>query len=59
MSFNFIFMLTANDRTVPEARQRLEEVLAGYHCLKPLRCFRVYSLNALHSRILFNEGYFT
>ncbi|MGI9524538.1 MAG: methylglyoxal synthase [Hyphomicrobiaceae bacterium] len=29
MSFNFIFMLTANDRTVPDARQRLEDVLAG------------------------------
>lgn len=29
MSFNFIFMLTANDSTVPDARQRLDEVLAG------------------------------
>ena len=29
MSFNFIFMLTSNDRTVPDARQRLDEVLAG------------------------------
>ncbi len=29
MSFNFIFMLTAQDRTVPDARARLEEVLAG------------------------------
>ena len=29
MSFNFIFMLTANDRTVPDARKRLDEVLAG------------------------------
>lgn len=29
MSFNFIFMLTANDSTVPDARKRLDEVLAG------------------------------
>jgi methylglyoxal synthase len=29
MSFNFIFMLTANDSTVPDARARLPEVLAG------------------------------
>lgn len=29
MSFDFIFMLTSNDRTVPDARARLEEVLAG------------------------------
>ncbi len=29
MSFNFIFMLTANDSTVPDARARLDEVLAG------------------------------
>lgn len=29
MGFNFIFMLTANDSTVPDARTRLEEVLAG------------------------------
>ena len=29
MAFHFIFMLTANDRTVPDARARLEEVLAG------------------------------
>jgi methylglyoxal synthase len=29
MSFNFIFMLTAQDRTIPDARARLKEVLAG------------------------------
>jgi methylglyoxal synthase len=29
MSFDFIFMLTANDSTVPDARDRLREVLAG------------------------------
>ena len=29
MSFDFIFMLTANDATVPDARARLSEVLAG------------------------------
>jgi len=29
MSFNFIFMLTENDRTVADARRRLDEVLAG------------------------------
>ncbi len=29
MSFDFIFMLTSNDRTVADARKRLEEVLAG------------------------------
>lgn len=29
MSFNFIFMLTAQDRTIPDARNRLPEVLAG------------------------------
>ncbi len=29
MSFNFIFMLTENDRTIGDARQRLAEVLAG------------------------------
>ena len=29
MSFNFIFMLTENDRTVADARKRLDEVLAG------------------------------
>ncbi len=29
MSFDFIFMLTSNDRTVADARARLEEVLAG------------------------------
>jgi methylglyoxal synthase len=29
MAFDFIFMLTSNDRTVPDARARLEEVLAG------------------------------
>ena len=29
MAFHFIFMLTANDRTVPDARERLDEVLAG------------------------------
>ena len=29
MSFNFIFMLTANDSTIPDARRRLDEVLAG------------------------------
>ena len=29
MAFNFIFMLTANDRTIPDARERLDEVLAG------------------------------
>lgn len=29
MAFDFIFMLTSSDRTVPDARKRLEEVLAG------------------------------
>ena len=29
MSFDFIFMLTANDATVPDARARLSEVLGG------------------------------
>ncbi len=29
MAFNFIFMLTSNDRTIPDARARLQEVLAG------------------------------
>ena len=29
MAFDFVFMLTSNDRTVPDARARLEEVLAG------------------------------
>ena len=29
MAFNFIFMLTADDRTVADAGTRLEEVLAG------------------------------
>jgi methylglyoxal synthase len=29
ISFNFIFMLTANDSTIPDARERLSEVLAG------------------------------
>jgi methylglyoxal synthase len=29
MAFDFIFMLTANDRTVPDARARLSDVLAG------------------------------
>ena len=29
MAFDFIFMLTANDRTVPDARDRLTDVLAG------------------------------
>ena len=29
MAFDFIFMLTANDRTVPDARARLNDVLAG------------------------------
>ena len=29
MAFDFIFMLTAADRTIPDARARLEEVLAG------------------------------
>lgn len=29
MAFDFIFMLTSNDRTVPDARARLAEVLAG------------------------------
>lgn len=29
MTFSFIFMLTSNDRTIPDARRRLEEVLAG------------------------------
>ncbi|MGK0186772.1 MAG: methylglyoxal synthase [Verrucomicrobiales bacterium] len=29
MAFDFIFMLTANDSTIPDARSRLEEVLAG------------------------------
>ena len=29
MAFDFIFMLTSNDRTIPDARARLDEVLAG------------------------------
>ncbi len=29
MAFHFIFMLTENDRTIPDARDRLEQVLAG------------------------------
>jgi methylglyoxal synthase len=29
MAFDFIFMLTAEDRTIPDARARLEDVLAG------------------------------
>jgi methylglyoxal synthase len=29
VAFKFIFMLTADDRTIPDARERLEEVLAG------------------------------
>ena len=29
MAFEFIFMLTSNDRTVPDARHRLKEVLAA------------------------------
>lgn len=29
MAFNFILMLTENDRTIPEARARLEEALEG------------------------------
>jgi len=29
MAFNFIFMLTSSDRTVPDARARLQDVLAG------------------------------
>ena len=29
MAFDFIFMLTANDRTVSDARARLNDVLAG------------------------------
>ena len=29
MAFDFIFMLTADDRTIPDARQRLADVLAG------------------------------
>lgn len=29
MAFDFIFMLTADDRTIPDARERLDEVLAG------------------------------
>ena len=29
MAFDFIFMLTANDSTIPDARSRLEDVLAG------------------------------
>ena len=29
MAFDFIFMLTANDSTIPDARARLEDVLAG------------------------------
>ena len=29
MSFNFIFMLTVNDRTIADARMRLDEVIAG------------------------------
>ncbi len=29
MAFDFIFMLTASDKTIPDARARLEDVLAG------------------------------
>ncbi len=29
MAFDFIFMLTANDSTIPDARERLADVLAG------------------------------
>ncbi len=29
MAFDFIFMLTAGDRTIPDARERLDDVLAG------------------------------
>jgi len=29
MSFNFIFMLTENDRTIPDADEKLKDVLAG------------------------------
>ncbi|MEO1293076.1 MAG: methylglyoxal synthase, partial [Pseudomonadota bacterium] len=29
MSFNFIFMLTEDDRTIADARTRLDDVLAG------------------------------
>ena len=29
MAFDFIFMLTADDRTIPKARERLADVLAG------------------------------
>ena len=29
MPFDFIFMLTSNDQTIPDARTRLEQVLAG------------------------------
>ncbi|MCB1384659.1 MAG: methylglyoxal synthase [Nitratireductor sp.] len=29
MAFDFIFMLTANDRTIPDAATRLDQVLAG------------------------------
>ncbi len=29
MAFDFIFMLTANDSTIPDARERLDDVLAG------------------------------
>ena len=29
MSFNFIFMLTSNDKTIPNALEKLDEVLAG------------------------------
>ena len=29
MAFDFIFMLTSNDRTIPDARARLEEALEG------------------------------
>ena len=29
MSFNFIFMLTSNDSTIPNALEKLDEVLAG------------------------------
>lgn len=29
MAFNFIFMLTSNDRTIPDARTRLEQALEG------------------------------
>ena len=29
MAFNFILMLTAGDRTIPDARARLDEALEG------------------------------